>query len=48
MKQWWLTYLTDLSKELDNYAVGDTVSVIVNRNNKLKEFKVTLGENINE
>ena len=39
---------TDLSKELDNYAVGDTVSVTVNRNNKLKEFKVTLGENINE
>ena len=39
---------TDLSKELDNYAVGDTVTVTVNRNNKLKEFKVTLGENINE
>ena len=39
---------TDLSKELDNYAVGDVVTVTVNRNNKLKEFKVTLGENINE
>ena len=39
---------TDLSKELDNYTVGDVVTVTVNRNNKLKEFKVTLGENINE
>ena len=38
---------TDLSKELDNYNVGDTVKVTVNRDSKLKEFNVVLAEATN-
>ena len=38
---------TDLSKELDNYNVGDTVKVTVNRDSKLKEFSVVLAEATN-
>lgn len=38
---------SDLSKYLDNYKVGDTVTITVTRDNHLKDFKVTLEESTN-
>ncbi len=38
---------TDLSKYLDNYKVGDTVTITVTRDNHLMDFQVTLEESTN-
>lgn len=38
---------SDLSKYLDDYKVGDTVTITVTRDNHLKDFKVTLEESTN-
>ncbi len=39
---------SDLSKYLDDYNIGDTVTITVTRDKQLKEFKVTLGEPENQ
>lgn len=38
---------TDLSKYLDDYKVGDTVTITVTRDNHLMDFQVTLEESTN-
>lgn len=35
---------SDLSKELDNYQIGDKITITVSRNNQIKDFEVTLEE----
>ena len=35
---------SDLSKQLDNYQIGDTITITVSRDNQIKDFEVTLEE----
>ena len=39
---------SDLSKQLDNYQIGDTITITVSRDNQIKDFEVTLSESVVE
>ncbi len=39
---------SDLSKQLDNYQIGDTITITVSRDDQIKTFEVTLEESIVE
>lgn len=39
---------SDLSKQLDNYQIGDTITITVSRDNQIKDFEVTLEESVVE
>ena len=39
---------SDLSKQLDNYQIGDKITITVSRNDQIKDFEVTLEESVVE